>query len=96
MVHGLCCLCSLVRGLHGLCFAGVYVDITRNLTYYINNRQVSEEIMQSFERRSEPGVIGSYTDGSFFKASMQDDGPAIHVALYADEADPMNPLGSVS
>lgn len=50
--------------------------------------------MESFQRRPKPGVIQSYTDGALFKDHLDNNEPAIHVALYADEADPMNPLGS--
>lgn len=73
------------------------MDIVKNLTFYINNDQVSTEIMESFRRRSTPTPIGkfaSYADGSAWQRSpgVQQ----IDVALYVDDVDPLNALGDLA
>lgn len=78
--------------------SGVYVDLTRNLTFFINNGQVSEILIDSFrlqQNRTESVGIRSYLDGTNCKKIRQNspDGVYIDVALYADEAEPLNPLG---
>lgn len=75
---------------------GVFVDITRSLTYYINNPQVAELIMGSFARIPQPGVIASYADGSAYKVDGLERQPQIDLSLYLDEADPLNCIGMLS
>lgn len=70
----------------------MYVDITKSLTYYVNNPEVAEIITQSF-RNIEHEDYASYADGSAYKRDGGG-GHQIDVALYVDEADPLNPLGS--
>lgn len=62
----------------------------------MNNDQVSALLQNSFHRRSVPsdrGSISSYADGAAYKARQQSN-PQIDVALYVDEADPLNPIGA--
>lgn len=71
----------------------------KNLTFFVNNDQVSELMMDSFRRQSSGnwgGAIRSYLDGTNCKKVRREspEGVYIDICLYADEAEPLNPLGS--
>lgn len=87
--------CPLVKG------SGVFVDVEKNLTFFVNNNQVSELILDSFREQSSgnlSGRIGSYLDGTNCKKIRNEspEGVYIDICLYADEAEPLNPLGLFS
>lgn len=80
---------------------GVFVDLARNLTFFANNDQVSAILMDSFRRQMTQGAsteYNSYLDGSNCRKIRQasDEGVYIDIALYADEAEPMNPIGKLA
>lgn len=84
--------CPLVKG------SGVYVDIEKNLTFFVNNSHVTEFLMQSFRRQrygNGDAGIGSYLDGENCKRIREEapEGIYIDICIYADEAEPLNPLG---
>jgi hypothetical protein len=71
------------------------VDIERDLTYFVNCPDVSKLLGQSTNVRRQPDAICSFRDGTHHKRLVARDGAAQHldIALYADENEPLNPLG---
>lgn len=69
------------------------MNMVENLTFFVNNAQVSDIIMRSFVPQTNDGVIRSYRDASLYKERNPGGSPQLDVLLYADEADPSNAIG---
>ena len=74
-----------------------YVPIGRSLKLLLEQPGYFTSIIQEHEQNSEPNILQSYRDGSYYReqtAEHNDGGIVIDVTLYNDDFETVNPLGS--